>query len=147
MMLRIALFLIGTSLAFGQASENTKTAKIIEIFRLTKTDQMQKQMLNQMVEMNAAIDPKMRATSQKTMDLIGQKMSWDAMKADYIKLYDDTYTEDEISGILMFYQSAPGQAFINKTPVLMSNMMAMVQKRMTELKPEMDRLIRESAGK
>lgn len=147
MLLRFALFLIAASVAFGQAAENTKTAKIIEIFRLTKTDQMQKQMLAQMVEMNASIDPKMRATSQKTMDLIGQKMSWEAMKADYIKLYDDTYTEDEISGILMFYQSAPGQAFIAKTPILMSNMMAMVQKRMAEMKPEMDRLIKESTGK
>jgi len=41
-------------------------------------------------------------------------MSWEAMKPEFIKLYDDTYTEDEISGILLFYQSAPGQAMLTR---------------------------------
>jgi hypothetical protein len=143
-MLRIALFLVASSLSFGQLPETTKAAKITELFRILKMDQMQKQIMSQMT---VGMDPQARQFSQKVMEFTAQKMSWDAMKSDYIKLYDDTYTEEEISGILMFYQSAPGQAFLAKSPALMSNTMALVQKRMAEIKPEMDRLIRESLGK
>ena len=69
------------------------------------------------------------------------------MKPEFIKLYDDTYTEDEISGILLFYQSAPGQAMLAKSPVLMANTMALIQKRMAEIKPELDEMIKKNLSK
>jgi uncharacterized protein len=134
-------------------AQTTKTAKIEEIFHLTKIDQMQKQMMTQMSAMmkqqtmgNLTPDQQKNASemSQRVMDFTMQKMSWDAMKPDFIKLYDDTYTEDEISGILQFYQSPAGQAMLAKSPVLVANTMALVQKRMAEIKPELDDMIKKS---
>jgi uncharacterized protein len=137
-------------------AQTTKTAKIEEIFRLTKIDQMQKQMMTQMSAMikqqtmgNLTPEQQKNASdmSQRIMEFTMQKMSWDAMKPDFIKLYDDTYTEDEISGILLFYESAPGQAMLAKSPVLVANTMALVQKRMAEIKPELDDMIKKSLPK
>jgi hypothetical protein len=137
-------------------AQTTKTAKIEEIFHLTKIDQMQKQMMTQMSAMmkqqtmgNLTPDQQKNASemSQRVMDFTMQKMSWDAMKPDFIKLYDDTYTEDEISGILQFYQSPAGQAMLAKSPVLVANTMALVQKRMAEIKPELDDMIKKSLPK
>jgi uncharacterized protein len=134
-------------------AQTTKTAKIEEIFHLTKIDQMQKQMMTQMSAMmkqqtmaNLTPDQQKNASdmSQRVMDFTMQKMSWDAMKPEFIKLYDDTYTEDEISGILQFYQSPAGQAMLAKSPVLVANTMALVQKRMAEIKPELDDMIKKS---
>jgi hypothetical protein len=127
------------------AQQTTKTAKIEELFRLTKTDQIQKQMMAQMGAVMKQQSGSSNVDSQKIMDFVAQKMSWESMKADFIKLYDDTYTEDEISGILLFYESAPGQAMLAKTPVLMSNTMVLIQKRMAEMKPEMDKMIKDMA--
>ncbi len=138
--------------AFGQTS--TKTAKIEELFRLTKTDQLQKQMMTQMSAMlkqqtmNGLTPEQQQSThaaSQNIMDFVSEKMGWEAMKPDFIKLYDDTYTEDEISGILLFYESPPGKAMLAKTPVLMTNTMALIQKRMADIKPELDQLIKKGA--
>jgi uncharacterized protein len=137
-------------------AQTTKTAKIEEIFRLTKIDQMQKQMMSQMSAMmkqqtmaNLTPDQQKNATemSQRVMEFTMQKMSWDVMKPEFIKLYDDTYTEDEISGILLFYQSPAGQAMLAKSPVLVANTMALVQKRMAEIKPELDDMIKKSLPK
>jgi hypothetical protein len=152
----IVLALLASSIVWGQAPQTTKIAKIEEIFRLTRTDQVQKQMLAQMSAMISQqsqkdLPPDQRQAAsdagQRIMTFVSEKMSWDAMKAQYIKLYDDTYTEDEISGILMFYQSEPGQAMLAKAPTLMTNMVALVQKRMAELKPEMDKMIKETTAK
>lgn len=152
----IVLAILASSIVWGQAPQTTKAAKIEEIFRLTKVDQVQKQMMAQMSAMVSQqlqkdLPPdQVQAASdagQRIMAFMLEKMSWDSMKADYLKLYDDTYTEDEVSGILMFYQSEPGKALIAKTPVLMTNMMAVAQKRMAEVKPEMDKMIKEISAK
>jgi uncharacterized protein len=134
----------------------TKAAKIEELFRLTKTDQMQKQVMAQMAAMMkqqtvSGMTPEARQAAndamQRVMDFTMQKMSWEVMKPEFVKIYDATYTEDEISGILMFYQSPPGAAMLAKTPVLMANTMALLQKRMAEIKPELDEMIRKSVAK
>ena len=140
----------------GTAPLTTKTAKIEELFRLTKTDQMQKQMMAQMTammkqQMPAGGTPEQQKSAaegmQKAMEFTAKKMGWDVMKPDFIKLYDNTYTEDEISGILMFYESAPGRAMLAKTPVLMANTMALVQKRMAEIMPELQEVVKKSLSK
>jgi hypothetical protein len=129
------------------AQQNTKTAKIEELFKITKVDQMQKQMMAQMGAMMKQQEPAAaNVDSQKIMDFVARKMSWESMKPDFVKLYDQTYTEDEISGILMFYESAPGQALLAKSPLLMSNTMAMIQKRVEDMKPELDKMIKDMAA-
>jgi hypothetical protein len=134
----------------------TKAAKIEELFRLTQTDQMQKQVMAQMAAMMkqqtvSGMTPEERQAAndamQRVMDFTMQKMSWEVMKPEFVKIYDATYTEDEISGILMFYQSPPGAAMLAKTPVLMASTMALLQKRMAEIKLELDEMIRKSVAK
>ena len=147
-MRNLACIVFGVAgLLSAQTPPSTKTAKIEEIFRLTKTDQIQKQMMAQMGAMMKQQAGQSIDSSQKLMEFVSQKMSWVAMKPDFIKLYDDTYSEDEISGILMFYQSPPGQAMLAKSPVLMTNTMTLVQKRMAEIKPEMEKMMKDLSAK
>jgi len=50
------------------------------------------------------------AMQQKMFDLIAEEMSWDKVKDDYISVYADTYTEEELKAQIDFYQSPNGQA-------------------------------------
>lgn len=125
------------------APSSTKIAKIEELFRLTKTDQIQKELMVRMASMVKQQAGGNDEASQKIMEFVVKKMGWDSMKADFVKLYDDTYTEDEISGLLLFYQSPPGQAFLAKSPSLVNSTVSLVQMRMAELKPELDKMIKE----
>jgi hypothetical protein len=53
------------------------------------------------------------------------------------RVYAETYSEEELTGILAFYRSPAGQAMLKKTPVLAGKMGA----AMAELQPEMWRSV------
>jgi hypothetical protein len=156
MTLRILILLAAAGCAFGQAPENTKTAKINEIFRLTNVDQMQKQAMSQIQAITSAqmaqsgLSPEAqeqgRANTQRMLAMVSEKMSWDKLRPAFVKMYDETFNEDEISGLLMFYQSNAGAAMINKMPALQMRMMALVQDQMKTLVPEIQKIAKE-AGK
>lgn len=148
---------IAVGCAFGQAHESTKTAKIEEIFRITKVDAMQKQMMSQIQAMTSAqmsdsglppeAQEKARASSAKLLAMVSEKMSWDKLKPSMTRMYDETFTEDEISGLLMFYQSPAGTAMLTKMPTLQMKMMAFVQEQMKTIMPEIQKMAKEGAEK
>ncbi len=152
----LSCLLSGLSLA--HADEATKTAKIEEMFKAAKLDQLLTQSLtlaaNQVKSsafqqmFGVKLPPEQQKTAgefqDKVMQLVTQTMSWDALKPVYVQLYARAYTEDEIDGILAFYKSPAGQAMVSKTPQLMSEASQVVQQRMlTEMQPKMQALMKE----
>jgi hypothetical protein len=47
----------------------------------------------------------------------------DALQALNLRIYQATFTQDEVDGLIAFYKTPAGQALINKKPLLMQNMM------------------------
>ena len=62
------------------------------------------------------------------------------MKPIYTKIYDETFTSDELSGIVAFYKSPAGRAMVEKMPVLMSKAMAAVQLQMGDVMQQMQQI-------
>lgn len=149
---RISLALI---LACAAQAQSTKTAKIEEIFRLTNVDAMLKQMVNQITSSlpaqmgqiagNGADQAQASQFAKEMMQMVADRMSWDKMKPLYLRMYDETFTEDEISGLLLFYESAAGKALISKTPALMTKSIALAQEQMKTIGPEIQQKAREMA--
>ena len=54
-----------------------------------------------------------------------------------MKVYTDTYTEEEIDGILAFYKSPVGKAFLQKMPEVMQRSMPVMMQMMGDLQPEL----------
>jgi hypothetical protein len=142
---------------FLKADEASKTAKIDEIFQATKMDRIQTQMMNQLktiipsMAAQAGIPPEAQKQTEELSDkivaLVLDKMSWEKMKPTYVKLYAETFSEDEVDGILAFYKSPPGQASLEKLPTLMSKAMTIVQEQMKDIMPEVTKLAKEQAEK
>jgi uncharacterized protein len=40
-----------------------------------------------------------------------------------LRVYQATYTQDDVDGLIAFYKTPAGQALINKSPLMMQNMM------------------------
>ncbi|MFN5001652.1 MAG: DUF2059 domain-containing protein [Akkermansiaceae bacterium] len=55
---------------------------------------------------------------QEQMDQLGKTKDWDNMKGEIIKLYTETFTEQELKDILAFHKSPTGKVFIKKEPEL-----------------------------
>lgn len=113
---------------------------IEQSFEMVK--QMQMTQLKRMKLPGGATD-KAQAVQQKIMDFLAKEMSWDKLKDDYISIYAETFTEEELKGLIEFYKSPVGQKFIQKTPELMKRSMEITQKQMADIMPKIREIMKE----
>jgi len=50
---------------------------------------------------------------QKT---VKEELAWNKVKGAYIKIYRKTFSQEEVDGLIAFYQGPVGNAFVNKLP-------------------------------
>jgi len=140
--------LIGTLVvcgSFASAQELTKEAKIERILALTNAQAVMDQMFAQIKTSTASMMPagstpeqsaKVQEIQEKLLDFVKDRMSWDKVRPKYVKIYDETFSDEEITGILAFYQSPAGRAMLEKLPTLISKSMSVAQSQMTDIMPE-----------
>jgi hypothetical protein len=81
-----------------------------------------------------------KSFQSQMMDLMAKEMNWDNVKQDYISVYVDTFTEQELKGIIGFYKSPAGKAFVKKSPEMMKRSMDISQKRMERITPKIQEM-------
>jgi hypothetical protein len=54
-------------------------------------------------------------------------LNWDDLLPIYLRTYRAAFTQDEIDGIIKFYKSPAGRAYVKKLPLLMQNLMGEMQ--------------------
>ena len=127
----------------ARADEASRSAKAEELLQLTQSDQMMKAMEPMVKGMVAQMDKDMSAEQRsKVVEIQGKMMALIAgninkAKPALAKVYTDTYTEEEIDGILGFYKSPAGKAFIQKMPEVMQRSMPVMMQMMGDLQPQM----------
>src|SRR5262249_25615685 len=72
----------------------------------------------------------MRAVTVKNMK---EALKWDDLKQMYFQIYSESFTQEEVDGMLAFYESPAGKAVIKKMPVVMQKSMTQVQQRILPL--------------
>ncbi len=77
-------------------------------------------------------------------DLFRREVSWERLHPQFVALYMEAFDQTEVDGLITFYESAAGQAFVAKMPVVQQKSMAMVQTMMTNLMPQLNDLIARS---
>lgn len=91
-----------------------------------------------------AMRAKMEKVTAKAIDEMAQEMSWEKLKDDYIAIYAETYTEEELRGLVAFYSSPAGRAFTKKQPELTQRSMQLAQKQMFEWLPKIRAMTKEA---
>ncbi|MFH0908729.1 MAG: DUF2059 domain-containing protein [bacterium] len=107
---------------------------------------MVKQMLAKQVgsasgSASAESNAKSVESANAVYDLVAKEMEWDTIKKDYIALYATTFTEDELQGVIDFYTSPVGKAFVKKQPELMKKSMELNQTKMAEIMPKIQQML------
>ena len=141
----------------ARAQESTKTANIEELLKVSNMESLTQQIYGQIRAMTSkqldsigSSEKKQADAAQavdKVMAQIQDRYSWDKLKPEYIRLYDEVYSDSEIAGILAFYKSPAGQAYLAKMPQLMARSMEMAQRHITDVMPEIQRITREAREK
>ena len=144
----------------GRADDTTKRAKVEEMLNLLHIDRTMDQLMTMMQqEQSAAINAQLTgrgasanqkarvdAFQKQLFTYIESEIGWKAMQTEYTDIYAQTFTEDEIDGMLAFYKSPAGIAMIAKTPELMTKSTTMVAKKMLTLKPEIQKMVQDFAS-
>jgi uncharacterized protein len=73
----------------------------------------------------------------KMSAVMSEMLNWESLEPIYIRTYRSSLTQDELDGMIAFYASAPGQAYIHKIPLIMQNVMIEMQGM---LKPMQEKL-------
>ena len=156
----LALFLFAP-LAAHADPPSSKQAKAEELLQLTHMDQLMSQMLGQMSErMKASADQQAASLhmtpeqttvyedyQQKLSQLLASYLTWDKMKPVMVQAYSETYTDQELDGILSFYRSPAGQAMVAKSPELMSKTRSAMMQQISALQPQVQQLTKDFAEK
>lgn len=159
MILRRAFVIVGLLAGASSAycDEASKLAKAGELLRLAKMDDTLRQVLGAVAEQTKSgfmqgttgaklppeMDKEVAALRDKVTAIVSDALAWDKLEPAYARIYADAYTESELDAIIVFYKSDAGQAMVANTPVLLTKASALVQGRMKEVQPEIQKAMTE----
>jgi hypothetical protein len=79
----------------------------------------------------------------KMVSLLKKEYGWELLEPKFMQIYRDSFTQEEVDGMIVFYQSPSGQAVIKKMPVVMQQAITMSQSMIQALAPKMQKIQQE----
>lgn len=121
----------------------TQSKNLVEL-SVNQIDGNVKNTLDQLLQ-GQSINPKMQEiiddTRQRTVTLMKRSLSWEDLEPKFIDLYQSSFSEDEVQGMLEFYRTDAGKALIAKMPSVMQNSNALMQQHMAAIMPELQKIM------
>ena len=74
------------------------------------------------------------------LKILKEEFSWDKLEPMYLRIYKESFSQQEVDGMITFYRSPSGQAVLNKMPVAMQNSMKEMQQMMGPLMERIKRM-------
>jgi hypothetical protein len=121
-----------------------------EIMKLTNMQKMMDQTKVQIQQMQIRVMQQLKVSEKdkkgaaefqnKINEMIFNELTWDNIKSEYIKLFVDVYTIDELKGLVQFYKSPAGQSLIKKQPIIMQKSMMISQSKIQKLIPKLKKM-------
>ena len=128
------------------ASLHAKAQEMVDILHTDKmigqvADNIRKQ-VDQAAQTVAGSNPTPEAKTKlddferKVSGMIDSELNWKALQPEFVNIYAKTFTEDELNGILAFYKSPVGQAFLTKSPTIGPQVSQITQPRLEALQTQ-----------
>jgi len=125
-----------------QLLEATHARQLVDTM-LTQMDGMMKNVMQQVTQ-GQPVPPQVQKiydqSRTEVLSAMNDQFSWDKMEPMYVRVYQKSFTQAELDGILAFYKTPAGQAVINKMPVVMQNAMQEVQQMMGPMLQRIQRM-------
>jgi hypothetical protein len=142
-----ALVLVAAN-AWAAPASRESVETLLEVTRVESTmdtvygmvEQTMRQGMQQSMQGKPITEEQQRvldAVPGKFVTIMREEFNWQKMKPLYVDLYRDTFEQEEIDGLIAFYRSPAGQAFVNKMPVVMQKSIALSQSRLQTFLPKM----------
>jgi len=129
-----------------------RTAKAEELMGLLNIDKnmqgafaqvekMQEQMIDTK-DLPPEAKEKQAKIRKSILDATKSIFSWETLKPAFIQIYAETFTEEELQGMIDFFKTPMGQKWIEKQPQLQAATMQKMQGIMLEAQPKLQEIIK-----
>jgi uncharacterized protein len=134
--------------AIEEAAELLRSMKFEEM--MTKSIEQQKEMMEKMFRQmgqqgGQQMDERALAQQMRFIEEFHKLLDWGGMQEDIAKAYGETFTREELKGLIDFYSTPAGQGFVDKQGELMQKMSELMQPRIMGAMARMQPLIEEMA--
>ncbi|MEO5923364.1 MAG: DUF2059 domain-containing protein [Bryobacteraceae bacterium] len=132
--------------AFVSSAQQSKQQKIQRILDITNPDAVVAEVVSQVDGMMKQIRPsptpqqknRMTAALDKIAKLSRERVQ--KLRPDLVKAYTETFSDEEIDGMLAFYETPAGKATVTKIPAINARMSGLIQAEINALGPEINKI-------
>jgi len=158
------LLLAGPTIADDSPASDESVRQLLELTEAHKLIDAAKLQVNTMVTaalqdavQGKALTPARQAVVErmhaKMIAMVDGMLNWDALLPMYLRIYRESFTQDELDGMTAFYKTPAGHAVVRKMPVVMQRvlgemqvMLKPMQERIQQIQQEAVRELQEAAG-
>jgi hypothetical protein len=147
----ILLIVTGSlALAAGNPPSEASVKQLLEVTQVHKLldstmSQMDSFMKNAMQQatqgqpVSPQIQKHIDKETSEMMKVMKEELSWEKLEPMYVRVYQQSFNQDEVNGLVALYKTSSGQVLINKMPVVMQNTFTEMQKMMGPLMQRIQR--------
>ncbi|MDD3118613.1 MAG: DUF2059 domain-containing protein [Victivallales bacterium] len=152
-MLCLAMMIVSTGLFAGNKEKLVEEMLVLSGIpdRLNQVTsqviKVQTDVISQQSDLSPERKQQIIAFQKQVMSKVMATLGWDKIKNDYIKIYSEVYTEDELNAVIAFMKSPAGRKMREKSPQLMEKAMRLAQRKMQTLLPELQQMERDFAAR
>jgi hypothetical protein len=157
---RIAILIASAVFCTSALADPPTAASIETLLTVTKTERTLDAMFDNIdrimqQSMTAALGGQPRTPEQqralesmrvKTAQIFREEMGWSKLEPMYVQIYQETFTQDEIDGLIAFYRTPVGVAYVDKLPIVLQKASAASQRLVGPMMQRMQAAAKEAAA-
>jgi hypothetical protein len=151
---------VATLLAVRVHAEAPSRMSINRLLEVTQASKLSAAMSDQMTQMmegsigQATAGKDLSASesqaAQKMMTKLSAQIkdavSFDHTRDIYVQVYSETFTQEEVDGLIAFFSSPIGQSYIAKTPLIAQRTSALMQERMGAIMQQLEKSVSDATS-
>ena len=138
----VALIGAGSS---ARADPQSHRAAVLELCDVMHMERTMQESTKGMIDLQIQQMPELARARPQLQKFFEKYLSWASLKEDYVKLYQESFTEPELRQLIVFYKTPTGQKAVQQMPALMQRGAQLGANRMREHTAELMELM-QSAG-
>lgn len=142
-----ALLVLGVLALVSAASRPDRDSHrmaVEELFEVLDMERAHNAGMEQMLAIQVQQNPQIGFFRDVNRRFFEKHMSWESLKDEFISVFMEEFSEDEIRELTAFYKTPTGKKTVRKLPVLMARGSRLQARLMRENMPELERMIREA---
>ena len=146
-------FIIGLIILIGLGNNcysqifDSHTKAVVELMSIIDMEDVLEESIEVVLNIQISQNPNLKKYKDVMIEFFNKYMSWESLKDDFIKIYKEEFTENEIKDLIEFYKTETGKKAMKKMPILMQKGSMIGQQRVQENIHELERMIQEKENK